>query len=467
MLHLVDKILNLAEKQADYAEVRYEKLDKNKIILKNSNLEVVEFGVTEGICIRVLLNGALATSYICEGKFEKAKAAVENAVKSAKASARILKKKIGFSKETPYKDNYEVKEKIKLKNVSIEEKIKEVVNIDKEIMSTKLKIPARFFDLSDAVREKLYMNSEGARIHSIIPRINFEYLLTFVGKNSEQRMYQFSASGGWEIFKNWDLKKKLLEEAKLLAKISKAPKAPAGKMDLLVSPDIAGIVAHESTGHPYEADRILGREAAQAGESFVTANMGGTRIGSDVVNLIDDPTIPHSFGFYLYDDEGVKAQKRLLIKNGIINSFLHNRETAFEFGIKSNAAARANHWNAEPIVRMANTFFMPGDHSFEELVEEIKKGIYIKSYMEWNIDDKRYNQRYGGLECYKILNGRICGLVRRPILEITTPAFYNSVDACGKDLDFSAGTCGKGDPMQAIPVWFGGPHIRLRNVFIK
>jgi TldD protein len=188
------------------------------------------------------------------------------------------------------------------------------------------------------------------------------------------------------------------------------------------------------------------------------------KIGTEVVNVVDDPTVPNSYGFYLYDDEGVKAERRFLIRNGIINSFLQNRETAAEMGTKSNAASRANDWFSEPIVRMANTFVLPGGHNFEELLETIKKGVYIKSYMEWNIDDKRFNQKYTGLESYLIENGKLAGLVKSPVLEITTPAFWSSIDAVGKDLEFSAGNCGKSDPMQGIPVWFGGPHIRLRNI---
>ena len=86
--------------------------------------------------------------------------------------------------------------------------------------------------------------------------------------------------------------------------------------------------------------------------------------------------------------------------------------------------------------------------------------------MEWNIDDKRYNQKYTGLESYLIKNGKIGKLVKAPTLEITTPAFWSSVDAIGKDLDFSSGSCGKSDPMQPVPVWFGGPDIRLRNIFL-
>jgi len=224
---------------------------------------------------------------------------------------------------------------------------------------------------------------------------------------------------------------------------------------------------HESAGHSYEADRILGREAAQAGESFITREMLGTRIGSNNVTVIDDPTIETSAGFYLYDDEGVKARKRILIKDGIINEFLHNRETAKALSIKSNAAARAVSFGREPIVRMANTYMQKGDWSRDEIIEDTKKGIYVKNFMEWNIDDIRFNQKYVGAEAYFIKNGELAEPVVNPVIEVTTPTFYKSVDACAKDLEFYAGPCGKGEPMQAVPVFMGGPTTRLKGLKIR
>jgi TldD protein len=194
----------------------------------------------------------------------------------------------------------------------------------------------------------------------------------------------------------------------------------------------------------------------------------GKRIGSEVVNVVDDPTFTYKkmkgYGYYLWDDEGVKARRKMLIKNGVINEFLHNRETAAKFGIKSNGSARASSYSLEPLIRMSNTFMLPGDFEFEELLKGIKLGIYIKTGEEWNIDDRRLNMRNVGKEAYLIKNGKIVGLVRRPIIEIKTPAFYSNIDAVDKNFDFIAATCGKGDPVQGVPVWCGGPNIRLRNV---
>jgi TldD protein len=465
MLDLVKRTLDYAEKLSEYAEVRFENVDTNRITVKNGNIEATEFGKRFGISLRLLKDGFLGFTSTNDFRFSTLKKQIDNALKIAKRSKNILRKPVKFSEEKFFKDNYSVKEKTKLGNVGLSEKIKTIFEIEKELLETKVKLPIRFLDYSDSTREKIFMNSEGALIRARIPRISFEYMITFISNNSSvQRSFSYGGSGGWELFDKWNLRQKISEEAKVLPKINKAQKISPDTYDVVLSPELVGIASHESCGHPYEADRILGREAAQAGKSFVNEKMLGGRIGSEVVSVVDDPTVPNSYGFYLYDDEGVKAERRFLMKNGIINAFLQNRETAAELGVKSNAASRANDWFSEPIVRMANTFVLPGDNSFEELLETIKKGVYIKSYMEWNIDDKRYNQKYTGLESYLIENGKITKLVKNPTLEITTPAFWKSIDAVGKDLDFSAGSCGKSDPMQGIPVWFGGPHIRLRNI---
>jgi len=234
---------------------------------------------------------------------------------------------------------------------------------------------------------------------------------------------------------------------------------------VVVGQEVVGLLVHESCGHPMEADRILGREAAQAGESYVKPDMiGKYRVGTELVTVIDDPTIPGSNGFYLFDEEGVPARPRYLYLRGVLNEPLHNRHTAAIFGTRSNAAARAMDYKSEPIIRMANTYFAPGDMSFAELIEDIRFGVYIKSYQEWNIDDIRWNQRYVGLEAYIIRDGELAEPVRNPVLEITTKGFYSRVVGVDKELMFFPGTCGKGEPSQGVPVWFGGPNVRLEPI---
>jgi len=468
------ELLNLAlskalELGAEYVEARFHTIIGDSLYLKNG---IMEPGITvnsKGIGIRVIKKGALAFGSTNILKRENLENLIEALIRQAENSSKILKERVELSDYKAEKANYRCEEKEKLEDVSVEKMQDFLKSIDQILQDPQFPYKNRVLYVSKSIEEKEYVNSEGSHIISRVPRVGFTSYLsgTLDGESFTITIpagySKFGWSGGWERLKLlYDLVKDL---AKRMGKVlSSKEKIEKDTMDVIVGPLIAGLAAHESVGHPQEADRILGREAAQAGESYLNPNDLGKRIGSEEATIIDDPTLEGSSGFYLYDDEGVKASKRILIEKGIIKEFLHNRATAKKFGIKSNAAARANSYNREPIVRMANTYVEPGDYSLEELIKEVKRGIIMESYMEWNIDDKRYNQRYVGLECYKIEKGEVKEPLKNIVLEITTPKFWSSIDAKSKDLEFSTGTCGKGDPLQGIPVWTGGPYLRLRGV---
>jgi len=426
--------LDLGLERSSYVEVKAERSLSNEFVIKNGKPETSGFDSSYGISIRVLVDGALGFCATNELDRDNVKKMVDYACRMAKAASRLIKKPIVFSTEGDHTDvNYTVKEKISLSDVSPEEKMEVLFEVHKSIPD-EVDLAGNLMQLEDSRKEKYYVNSEGSNIRSIIPIISFFGFLTVnEGGDSAQAMLEKGASMGWEAIREWDLPSYVSGETTTLKNVlGKGQKPPKGSMDILCGPEVTGIASHESCGHPYEADRILGREAAQAGESFVSLDMLGTRIGSEIVTLVDDPTIENSFGFYLYDDEGVKA--------------------------------RCNNYDREPIVRMANTFVEPGDWKRDEIIEETKRGILINSFTEWNIDDRRYNQKYVSREAYYIEDGEISYPVKKAPLEITTPRFWSSVDAIADDLGFFAGNCGKGEPIQGIPVLMGGPTIRLHDI---
>ena len=461
---IADYVLKLLqENNAEYAEVRLENEKGSVFSLKNGVLEVSAFDESRGIGARYLVNNTLGFLDLNVFDRERIKALVEKSLRLTRNASKIGEK-IKLSNEEMHRVNYKVKQKIALEQ-NPEDKISKLKELDKAVRGAK----SRLLHLSDALNYKYFVNSEGSRIQSEIPRVNAYYYLTIgAGKKSIQRFYQYGGCGGYELWKEWDLLKKVPEELRALKKnLLYGKKIKPGMMDVVTGPEVTGIAVHESCGHPYEADRIFGREGAQAGESFVKKSDIGKRIGSNIVTIADDPCVDGGFGYYLYDDEGVKARRKILMKNGLVNEFLHNRETAAMMNMKSNGGARANGYDKEPLVRMSNTFVLPGEHNDDELFRDVKKGIYLKSFMEWNIDDKRWHQKYVGSEAYLIEKGEVTKPVVAPVLEITTPGFWGAVDGIGKKSEFSAASCGKGEPQQGIPVFLGGPHMRLRNVHMK
>ncbi|MGB9748357.1 MAG: TldD/PmbA family protein [Candidatus Woesearchaeota archaeon] len=451
------------KKKVEYADVRAEERFSEHYAINNGILSNAVSSQESGIGVRLFKK---TFAFFSTNKLEKQniKKLIDSALRGLDRTTEKQEIKIG--NYPAHKKSYSAKERIKILNLNVKEKINCLEEVEEHTKDVALN---RFYSLSDSLVRKLFLNSEGARIRSYIPRVSFYYIIT-ISENSKtaQHFWQYGASSGYEAFNRWNLKTEIRNLALALkANLRYGKKIKKGIMDVVVAPQVTGIIVHESCGHPYEADRILGREAAQAGESFVKREMLGTRIGSVAANIADDPTIKNSFGFFLYDDEGVKARRKILMKNGLINEFLHNKESASLFNTKSNGSARSKTFEHEPIVRMSNTFMIPGDYKEEELIEGVKNGVYIKNFMEWNIDDRRLNQKYVGAEAYMIKNGKITTPVRNPILEIITPELYSKIDAVADNIEFHAGSCGKGEPMQAIPVWFGGPSFRIRNLLIK
>jgi len=468
---IADFALEYAEaKKVEYAEVRAHSQVQEMLVLRNGFLEAYASAVNSGFCVRILANGGIGFASTNKWSKEEAKTIVDLAFKYAGSANR--REKLVFAEEKGVETKWAVAQKKKIENVPPEERISLFTDAHKALTASKVKIPATVMQCSVDLATRYFVNSEGSRISSFVPKIGAYAFITVAERGkTEQAFRQFGYSGGWEAFREWRIPEKLIHEAKVLKDvITKAKAVKPGDMDLVCGSEVTGIAAHESCGHPMEADRILGREMSQAGRSFIYEGSEfwvGSKIGSEAVTVVDDPTIEHSYGYYVYDDEGVRARRRFLYKKGVITEFLHNRESAAKLGTKSNGSSRSVSYDREAIVRMANTFVLPGELSEEELVGDVRRGVYMKSFTEWNIDDKRFNQRYVGREAYAIENGELKGPVARPVIETSTLKFWTAVDAVSKKVGFDAATCGKGDPAQGIPVFTGGPSIRLRGVYVK
>ncbi len=453
---------------ASYAEARVQRTWGRQFVLKNGEPQPSFFAEGYGIGIRVIAGGALGFASTNDMSQSSVSELSRKAVGLARASSVLLEQKVSFDRSKPVKRRWAAPETKRVEDANAEWLRRVLQDIDGRISGTKsgVKIPGRLLYLGAELEEKFYVNTDGAEVEARLPRIGFFGSLTAMhGAATAQRFIQQGETGGLEVVKRVRLVEKVEEEARVMGKVLKtAAKPPTGKIDVVLSPELSGIAAHESVGHPQEADRVLGREGAQAGESYLKADSLGRKIGSDQANVSDDPTLIHSSGYTPVDDEGVEGKKRLLIKDGVINEFLHNRTTAKEFGLQSNGASRSVSFDREPIIRMSNTFVEPGDYSTEELLKEVRHGVLFKTFTEWNIDDKRLNQRYVALEAYLIEKGELGGLVKSPVLEITTPKLWGSVKARSKHMEFEAATCGKGDPQQGAPVWTGGPETLLAGI---
>ncbi len=363
-----------------------------------------------------------------------------------------------LSKERKENASYSVKEAVPIEDGN---PLNELYKAEKRTKSLGF-VKYRSFYASLGRSESYYLNSEGTEIYADVPSFSFfGSIIASVNGESRQRFLQLGGVGGYEGFEKLLIDDAVADEAGRLRKVmEKGVSLPLDKLKsirkVVASPEIVGIAVHESIGHANEADRIMGREAAQAGMSYLEVGDAGKRIASEAVTIVDDPTIKNSYGYYLYDDEGVKAYGKKIVERGFQKEFLTNREYAAELGKKSNASSRSDDYSNEPIIRMSNTYLKPGRYSLDDLMEEARTGVYIRSFMEWNIDDTRSFARYQGNEAYLIENGGLSKPVKNYVLEAGTAELWNAVTMVGKDFGLYVGSCGKGEPMQGVPVTMGG-----------
>lgn len=228
-----------------------------------------------------------------------------------------------------------------------------------------------------------------------------------------------------------------------------------GTMNAVLDPELAGVFAHEAVGHASEADLV------QEGSSVLSGKIG-ERIGSSAVTIVDDPSLPE-FGFEPFDAEGSMVSRTEIIRNGVMNAFLHTRETLAAVGHGHAGNARAMP-GEPPQVRMSNTYIEDGDSSFEELLSECKSGILLKGTRGGQVDPGRgvfqFNAEYG----YLINDGEAGPMVRDVSLSGEILRTLHSISLCAGDRTMHQGYCGKGG--QSVPVSDGAPHVLLLNAVV-
>ena len=240
-----------------------------------------------------------------------------------------------------------------------------------------------------------------------------------------------------------------------------APNCPRGTMDVLLMPDQMVLQIHESIGHPLELDRILGDERNFAGTSFVTLEMFGTyRYGSDLLNVTFDPTRPEELASYGFDDDGARAEKAHVIRNGILERPLGGAISQARAKVAGVANSRADNWNRPPIDRMANLNLEPGDSSLESMISGIERGVLMATNSSWSIDDSRNKFQFGCEWGQLIENGTLTTVVKNPNYRGISANFWRSLARVGNESTVKVlGTpyCGKGEPSQVIRVGHASP----------
>ena len=337
------------------------------------------------------------------------------------------------------------------RNVSIEEKSAILSEIEKS--ATHPLVVNRRANYTERFEQVRFSDSSGNEYTYEMGRSGFNILAVASRNGNIQMGYEREHSiHGFNLRHQQEIGKKAAGTA---VSLLDATLAKGGKMRAVLDPELAGVFAHEAVGHASEGDLI------QEGSSVLKGKTG-ERIGNDTLTIVDDPSLCE-FGFDPVDAEGVAVARTEIIRHGVVNAFLHNRESLAAVG--SGMAGHARAMPGEPpLVRMSNTFIENGDSSKEEIFAECKNGIFLAGSRGGQVDPGRgifqFNAEYG----YLVEDGECTKMVRDVSLSGEILTTLHQIVLCGNDRKMSPGYCGKGG--QSVPVSDGAPHILLNDAVV-
>ncbi len=477
MRELAERALDIAAVgRAGYADCRVVSRTVQTIVVKNGVVVRVASSEEEGLGVRVLLDGAWG--FAAAGRLDGASidAAVERALRIARASARVADRPVRLAPVLPVVAEYATPLRQDPFAVPLERKVDLLLRTD-AAMARVPQVTVREGSLEFVAERRFFASSEGARIEQHIVESGGGFDATATSPDEVQtRSYPNSFGrhqlcAGWEAIEAMDLDGNAERIASEAAALLTADTCPSGVMTVILDGAQAALQVHESCGHPTELDRALGAEAAYAGTSFLTPDMlGSFRYGSEQVTITADATRPEGLGTFGWDDEGVPAQRTVLVDRGIFSGYMSSRETAAEFGWESSGTMRADGWARIPLIRMTNVNLEPGDSSLEEMIAGTERGVYLETNRSWSIDDRRLNFQFGTQNGWVVEDGRRTRLVRNAIYSGITPEFWRSCDAVAGPAEWrmwGVVNCGKGEPGQSMHVGHGAAPCRFRDVRVE
>jgi TldD protein len=248
-----------------------------------------------------------------------------------------------------------------------------------------------------------------------------------------------------------------LAAARRAVQMLSARPAPGGRMPVVLSSEAGGTMIHEAVGHGLEAD------LAQEGFS-VYSKKRGKRIASPLISVVDDPTLCGVRGSYVVDDEGVPAERTLLVDRGVLRTYLFDRLSAAKDGRASNGHGRRQSYHQRPIPRMSNTMILPGSDDPAKILEEVRQGLLVRKMGGGQVNTVNGDFVFEVTEGYRIEGGEVAYPVRGATLVGNGPEVLRQIDRVGSDIGFALGTCGKDG--QGVPVSDAQPTLRIPELTV-
>ena len=470
---------------AGYADVRISRNRSQSISTRERQITGFDDGETLGFGVRALVEGAWGFAASRELTADEVERVARSAVSQARASAATLRRRVELAPAEVHRDaTWRSPIQTDPFDVPIEEKVDLLLRANAAALGVR---GARFVTSSMFFlrEEKTFASTDGSYITQTIYRSYPQMNVTAVAGNDFQTRLSTDVQPmglGYEHVRGARMVENAPRWAEDAVKKLTARAVEPGRYDLVLLPSHLFLTIHESIAHPTELDRIMGYEANFAGTSFIYPiqdYLGKFRYGPANLNIQAERSAPGSLATVGYDDEGVRPDEYLIVKNGILNDLQTTREQAPLLAdwyrqqgkpVRSHGNSYAQSWSDVQFQRMPNVNLVPNperDVTLDELVGGVRDGILIEGRGSYSIDQQRFNAQFGGQVFHEIKNGKVGGMLKDVAYQMRTPEFWNAVDGIGGRSSYFVGGSfndGKGQPSQSNAVSHGCPPVRVRKI---
>lgn len=458
MIEMKDILQNLAQAQQGFVELRWHKRSSNSFMAQKGRVDVASSSLTEGVGVRALIEGAWGFAATAD----VSKQAIQRAIEQAQRNARVLarakgKHKIDLARGRLARMDFKGEGYDELRSMSIADKLGQVVSYEKQLAAASTRVHTARCRYNEIIEEKAIVTSDGAACSMRVaqPEVSFSAIAEKDGERASGSRGA-GVSGGWRcLFQHPSLANVVDETARIAVDLLDAKYPEGGQKTVILAPAVVGLLCHEAIGHTVEADFVKSGSIAQG--------KIGQRVASDLVTMADsgcETIAGYAVGNLPFDDEGIETENTIIIKNGILTSYLHNRESAAEFGVAPTGNARAWLFNDEPLIRMRNTYLVPGVSALADMISGLEDGYLVEGAGSGQADANG-EFMFGTSYVWRIKNGKKVELLREATLSGIAFDVLKTVDAVSKEFlwDLGTGYCGKG---QAAKVDAGGPYVRCK-----
>ncbi len=453
---LCERLLAVAlSRGGDYADLFFEYRASGGFSFDEGILKAASRGVSLGLGVRVQRGDATGYAYTEDLTWDAMKRAAETAAQIATGGGGTLNITLA-PRSRP--------ERYDLPAVSID-----VPGIEKRALLERASAAALAHDpriikaeasFAEEVREILIATSDGVMAHDVQPL--FRFGVRAIAEKDGKRQEGSSGGGGrmsMEYFGDRSPEWHAREAARQALIMLEAVEAPAGEMNVVLAPGDSGILLHEAVGHGLEAD------FNRKGTSNYTGQIGNP-VASDLCTVVDDATLLQSRGTINIDDEGNEPQRSVLIENGKLVGYMHDRLSARHYKLTATGNGRRESFAAVPLPRMTNTILLAGPHDPEEILKSVKRGVFAKKFGGGQVDISNGDFVFSLTESYLIEDGKITAPLKGVNLIGNGPDVLTKVTMLGHDVETSDGiwTCGKDG--QSVPVGVGCPTIKIDRITV-